>query len=232
MKYLISIKWSNGEKSLVLLTLFLFSCQILLSNTMAGQLGAIEQQENFLSFVNLGFNQFTSTGINRILFITSFFILCPKAEALIPQSFVFTASYLVAEWFTIHRFIEPNTYILNSLLLLSIFAIGLENILSRKLKIENSRYLLLFFAGLIHGSALGNELVNSGTSLSKPIATFFSYSLGLIAGEIVVLGVLFILFGKLLAEKPDYKKWIVNPISAALAIFSIYSIFRMLSLTN
>ncbi len=232
MKDLISIKWSNGDKSLVLLTLFLFSFQILLSNTMAGQLGAIRQPENFLSFVHLGFSQFTFTGINRILFITAFFILCPKSVALIPQSLVFTASYLIAEWFTIHGFIEPNTYILDSLVLLSIFAIGLENILARKLKVENTRYLLLFLAGLIHGSALGNDLVNSGTSLTNPIATFFSYSLGLISGEILVLGVLFILFGKLLAEKPDYKKWIVNPISAALAIFSIYSIAQMLSLTN
>ena len=232
MKYMMSMKWSKGEKSLVLLTTFLFTAQILLSNALPRQFGFVAQPTDFLSYLNLGYNHFTSSAYHHMLFALAFVLLCPKTEEVKQQAMAFTGSFLVIEWLTLQGFIATNTYILNSLVLLSVFFIAVENIFARKLKIDNNRYLFLVLFGFIHGAAMGNNLINTGASLQSPNFSFLAYSAGLVLGEVAILALLFLLIGKFLADKNYYKNLVVTPVSMALAAYSIYSLVQLLLVAN
>ena len=232
MKNIIAIKWSNGEKSLVLLIIFLFTAQILLSNSIPVQFGFVAQPAGFLSYLNLGYNQFTGAAFHHVMFALAFVLLCPKREEVVRQAVTFTTSYLITEWLTLQGFIAPNTYILNSLVLLSVFFIAVENIFARKLKIDNNRYLFLVLFGFIHGAAMGNNLINTGASLQSPNFSFLAYSAGLVLGEIAILALLFLLIGKFLSDKDYYKRLVVTPVSVALAAYSIYNVVQLLFVPN
>ena len=232
MKTIISIKWTNGEKSLALLTIFLLISQILLSNTLPLQFRFIAKPATFLSFLSLGYNQFTSTGLSHLFFAASFFLLCPKTDDVVKQTVAFTAGFLLTGWLTVSGVIATNAYILDSLVLLSVFFIALENIFARKLKIENTRYLFLLFFGLVHGAAFGNTLFNTGVATGSPIFSFFSYAAGLMLGEITILALMFLIAGKFLSDKSYYKQRVVNPLSVGLAVYSIYNLVKLVLVTN
>jgi hypothetical protein len=232
MKTTTSLKWSNAEKSLILLIVFLFAYQILLSNSSSVTISVVTQPGSFLSLFNMGYKQFTSGGMNSMLFVLSFFLLCPKKEEANRQALIFTGSFLFAELLTIYEIIQPNTYILNSLVFLTILFIAAENVFARKLKIESTRCLFVFLFGLIHGSSLGNFLVNTGATANSRMFSFLSYSVGLIIGEISVLAILFLAITKLFATKSYYKIAIGNPLSLALVGYSLYNVVRLLLIPN
>jgi hypothetical protein len=232
MKTITSLKWSSGEKSLIMLTVFLFTYQILLSNSPSIQLSAVTQRGSFLSLFDMGFKQFTTGGVKSMLFVLSFFLLCPKKKDASRQAFIFAGSFLFSELLTVFGFVEPNTYILNSLVFLTILFIAAENVFARKLKIESTRSLFVFLFGLIHGTSLGNALVNSGAAEASPLFSFFSYSVGLVMGELSVLGILLLVIGKLFADKSYYKIAIANPLSLGLVAYSIYNVVRLLTMPN
>jgi hypothetical protein len=232
MKTLISTKWSNGEKNLILLTVFLLMGQMLLSSSLPAQIGFVSKPTTFLSYVNLGYTQFTTVGLNHILFTLAFFLLSPTPTDITKQAINFTACYLAMQWLTIQGIFAINAYIGNSLVLLSVFFIAMENIFARKLKIEGNRQLIIALSGMVHGAAMGNSILALPGAVSTPNFSFLSYSAGLLLGEIAVLAVLFLLIGKLLAEKEYYKKLVVTPVSLALAAYSIYGVVQLLIVPN
>ena len=232
MKTIISTKWSNSEKYLLLLTVFLLMGQMLLSGSLPLQFGYISQPSTFLSYVNLGFNRFIGAGFNHAAFTLAFFLLSPKSGDVLRQAINFSAFFLCTEFLTLQGMISTNTYILNSLVLLSVFFVAMENIFARKLKIDDSRHLLLSICGLIHGAAMGNMLLNSGAGNPASVSSFVSFSTGMLLGEILLLAGLFVVVAKFLSTKDYYKRLIVTPVSVILAAYSIYEVFQLLIVPN
>ena len=232
MKTIISIKWSNSEKYLVLLTGFLLMGQMLLSGSLPVKFGYIAQPFTFLSYVNMGFTRFLNTGFNHATFTVAFFLLSPKTGDILRQALNFSAFFLLMELLVVQGMIATNAYILNSLVLLSVFFVALENIFARKLRIDNSRHLLLAICGLVHGAVLGNTLLNSGTANPASIFSYAGFSTGLLLGEIFLLAALFVVVAKFLSTKDYYKRLVVNPVSLLLAAYCIYEVVQLLVVPN
>ena len=116
--------------------------------------------------------------------------------------------------------------------LLSVFFVTLENIFARKLKIDNTRHLLVAICGMIHGAAMGNMFLNSGAADPAALFSFASFSTGLLLGEISILAALFVVVGKFLATKDYYKRSIVTPVSLLLATYCIYEVFQLVVVPN
>ncbi|MES2892141.1 MAG: HupE/UreJ family protein [Bacteroidota bacterium] len=232
MKHIISMKWSNSEKYLVLLTVFLLMGQMLLSGSLPVKFGFIAQPATFLSYVNLGYTRFITAGFYHGAFTLAFFLLSPKTEDIVRQAISFAACFLVAELLTLQGMVSTNAYILQSLVLLSVFFVSLENIFARKLKIDNTRHLLVAACGLVHGAAIGNMFLNSGAADPTALFSYASFSTGLLLGEVSILAALFVVVGKFLATKEFYKRLVVTPVSLLLAGYCLYEVFKLVVVPN
>ena len=232
MKTFTSIKWSNAEKYLALITVFLLTSQMLLPGSLPVHLGYIAQPSTFLSNVHLGFTSFVKTHANHTSFTLAFFLLSPKTGDIIRQACVFSAFFLGMEFVALQEMMGMNPYILHTLVLLSVFFVAMENISARKLKIEQSRYVLLAIGGLLHGASLGNTLLHSGGSNAASFFSYASFSTGVLLAELAVLAALFVVVAKFLSTKDYYKRLIVTPVSLLLATYCTYEVIQLIIVPN
>ena len=119
-----------------------------------------------------------------------------------------------------YGFISPPTHIVEPIIALSIMFIAIENIISEQLK--PSRIIIVFVFGLIHGMGFANVLTELGLPHNQFLTSLLTFNLGVELGQIAVIILAWFLIGKWFNKKSWYRKRIVIPISAIIAIIAIY----------
>ena len=173
-----------------------------------------------LEFIYLGYIHVFPFGYDHILFIISIFLISSNLKSGIIQCSLFTLAHSITLIISTLGLYIPNSNIIEPLISFSIVVTAIENILFDKIKL--SRYILVFFFGLIHGLGFANALIEAGISNTHLITSLLAFNLGVEIGQLAVIFFCYFTFIKWFRDKTWYKSRIVYPISAAIACIALF----------
>jgi len=171
-------------------------------------------------YLELGYTHIIPLGLDHILFVVCLFFLSLKLKTVIWQATAFTIAHSITLGLAMYDIISPPTYIVEPVIALSIMFVAIENIISDQLR--PSRILIVFAFGLIHGMGFASVLTDLGLPEDKFLLSLLTFNLGVELGQISVILLAWLLIGKWFSSKPWYKKRVVIPISAVIALISLY----------
>jgi hypothetical protein len=211
----------KNKHSFVFIGLFLL---LIFSQTLSAHtttdLSKFSRTDVVLIYLKLGFTHIIPLGIDHILFVLSLFFLNPKLKVVIWQATAFTVAHSITLGLAMYGLISPPTYIIEPVIALSIMFVAIENIISDELK--PSRILIVFGFGLIHGMGFASVLTDLGLQKNQFLTSLLTFNLGVELGQIAVILLSWFLIGKWFHKKNWYRKRIVIPISAVIAVIALY----------
>lgn len=232
MNISISNRWAITPLTGALFVFTLFFLQSLLSTTVFPGIAFNVKPDSAFSYAYMGYNQFTTSGLGHLFFLVAIFLISPKASTMLVQVGVFTIALMLSMVVTFTRLIETSEYVVRAFIYFSILAIVIENLSVKKLKLISARFYLVFLIGLVHGASLAHTFTDMLAPEKVRIFSASLYTIGLIAGEISVVGVLVISITTFFADKEYYQKKVLVPISILLGLFAVYGIIQELMITN
>ena len=178
-------------------------------------------------YLKLGYNHILPMGLDHILFVLSLFMLSPKLKPLLWQATAFTIAHSITLGLAMYHIISPPANIVEPVIALSILYVSLENIFSPRLKV--SRIGIVFLFGLVHGMGFAGALGKLGLPQNSYLLSLVMFNLGVELGQLTIILSAYFLLGKWFGNKPYYRKRIVIPVSAVIAMVSaIWTVQRIL----
>jgi len=158
--------------------------------------------------------------LDHILFILSLFLLSPKLKPVLWQATAFTVAHSVTLGLAMYHVITPPAKIVEPVIAMSIMYVALENIFSPKLK--TSRIGVVFLFGLVHGMGFAGALGHLGLPKDAYLTCLVMFNLGVELGQLTVILTAYFLLARYFGDKPYYRKRIVIPLSAIIALIACY----------
>ncbi|MBA3664819.1 MAG: HupE/UreJ family protein [Bacteroidetes bacterium] len=180
----------------------------------------LSRTDVFFIYLELGFTHIIPLGFDHILFILSLFLLSPKLKTIIWQATAFTVAHSITLGLAMFGLVSAPSHIVEPIIALSIMFVAIENIITDKLK--PTRVLIVFAFGLIHGLGFAGVLKDLGLPKKEYVNALISFNVGVELGQITIIVAAWLLFGKWFNKKPWYRKFIVNPLSAVIALIALY----------
>jgi HupE / UreJ protein len=183
-----------------------------LANMPRGEIAAL--------YFQLGFKHILPLGLDHILFVVCLYLLNPKLKSVLWQATAFTVAHSITLGLAMYGVISPTGSIVEPIIALSIFFVAAENMITDQLK--PTRVLMVFAFGLIHGLGFAGVLGELGLPKGEFATALILFNVGVELGQIVVILALWLLIGLWFSEKSWYRKRIVMPISAVIAVVAVY----------
>jgi hypothetical protein len=178
-------------------------------------------------YLKLGYNHILPMGLDHILFVLSLFMLSPKLKPLLWQATAFTVAHSITLGLAMYHIISPPANIVEPLIALSILYVSLENIFSPRLKA--SRIGIVFLFGLVHGMGFAGALGKLGLPQGAYLLSLVMFNIGVELGQLTIILSAYFLMGKWFGNKSYYRRLIVIPVSAIIAIVSaVWTVQRLL----
>jgi hypothetical protein len=203
----------------ITLMLILIS-QPLWAHVVVGELEKMSKSSAALVYLGLGYKHILPLGFDHILFILSLFLLSPKLKPVLWQATAFTLAHSVTLGLTMYHVISPPSSIIEPVIAISIMYVALENIFSPKLKA--SRIGVVFIFGLVHGMGFAGALGHLGLPKDAYLTCLVMFNLGVELGQLTVILTAYFLLARWFGDKPYYRKRIVIPLSAIIAVIALY----------
>ncbi len=200
--------------------LLLLVSQPLWAHVVVGELEKMSKSSAALVYLGLGYKHILPLGFDHILFILSLFLLSPKLKPVLWQATAFTVAHSVTLGLAMYHVITPPTRIVEPVIALSIMYVALENIFSPKLK--TSRIGVVFLFGLVHGMGFAGALGHLGLPKDAYLTCLVMFNLGVELGQLTVILAAYFLLARYFGDKPYYRKRIVIPLSAIIAVIACY----------
>ena len=172
------------------------------------------------TYLVAGFEHILPKGLDHILFILGIFLLSVRIRPLLWQVTMFTVAHTITLGLTMHGIIALPDNIVEPLIALSIAYIGLENIFARRL--HNSRLLLVFAFGLLHGMGFAGVLKEFGLPADAFMIALISFNVGVELGQLAVIALAFLTVGLWFGRREWYRHAVVMTGSAAIAVIGLY----------
>lgn len=175
------------------------------------------------NYIVYGFEHILPKGLDHILFILGLFLFSTKFKPLLWQITMFTVAHTITLGLAMNGIIQLPANIVEPLIALSIAYVGIENVFSKKLR--NSRLVLVFVFGLLHGLGFASVLADFGMPDDAFVTALISFNVGVELGQLAIIAGAFILVGYWFGKKRWYKRRITNPASmiiAGIALFWFY----------
>ncbi|MBP2550986.1 hypothetical protein J2858_003926 [Neorhizobium galegae] len=169
-----------------------------------------------VDYLQLGFTHILPGGPDHVLFVTGLVLLSTRLRPLITQITAFTVAHCLTLLLALQGVIALPGSVVEPLIALSISYVAAENILVRQM--TPWRPLLVFGFGLMHGLGFAGVLTELGLPANYRLAAVIAFNLGVEAGQLAVVGLLFGLVLFWWKDKPWYRNRIVQPLSAAIAL--------------
>lgn len=173
-----------------------------------------------LFYLKLGFTHIIPQGLDHILFVIGLCLLSNKVKVILWQATAFTVAHSITLALSMKNIIVAPSAIVEPIIALSILFVAIENLLLSDLK--PWRILLVFLFGLIHGLGFASSLNEIGLPRNKFALSIISFNIGVELGQITIILAVFALLVLPFGKKPYYKRWVVYPISIAIAIMAFY----------
>src|ERR1700759_4105710 len=178
-------------------------------------------------YLKLGYNHILPLGLDHILFVLSLFMLSPKLKPLLWQATAFTVAHSITLGLAMYHLITPPANIVEPAIALSILYVSLENIFSPQLKA--SRIGVVFLFCLVLGIGFVGALGKLGLPQDAYLLSLVMFNLGVELGQLTIILSAYFLLGKWFGNKPYYRKRVVIPVSAIIAIIaSVWTAQRIL----
>ena len=207
-------------KPILLLGALFFLAHTASGHVVVGELEKMSKTDAAILYLKLGYQHIVPQGLDHILFVLSLYLLSPKLKPVLKQATAFTVAHSITLGLAMYKIITPNTYWVELMIALSILYVAIENIFSSKLK--SSRIAIVFLFGLLHGLGFANALNDLGLPKESYLESLVLFNVGVELGQLTIIAGAFFLFGKWFGNKPYYRKYIVVPMSVAIAITAGY----------
>jgi hypothetical protein len=171
-------------------------------------------------YLKLGFYHIVPNGFDHILFVAGLCLLNRHIKIILWQATAFTVAHSITLALSMKNVIVAPGSIVEPIIAMSILFIAIENLLLNELK--PWRIVLVFTFGLIHGLGFASSLNEIGLPRNKFFLSVFSFNAGVELGQIAVILFMFLLFVHPFGTKTNYRKQIVYPLSAAIALVAFY----------
>lgn len=179
-------------------------------------------------YIILGFLHILPKGLDHILFILGLFFFSSALKPLFWQITMFTLAHTLTLGLSINGFISLPPNIVEPLIALSIVYIGIENIISRRLR--NSRLLVVFLFGLLHGLGFASVLADFGLPNDAFVTALISFNVGVELGQLAIILAAFLTIGFWFRTKSWYRAFISIPASLLITTIAIVWFIQRLDL--
>lgn len=179
--------------------------------------------QRFIKYLKSGFVHIIPMGIDHILFVLGLFLATLQMSKLFWQVTTFTVAHSITLALAATGMISLSADIVEPLIALSIAYVAYENI--RKTEVDNSRLVLIFVFGLLHGLGFASVLQEFGLPTQSFIASLFAFNLGVEIGQLTVIAAAFCLLFWL-RNKPSYRMFVQIPASAIIGLIGLYWTFE------
>ncbi len=210
---------SKGRYPLSIATLFLISTTVY-AHTVNYALEGQPTSAVFSYYVKLGFEHILPEGLDHILFVVGLYLLSPKLKTIIWQATAFTVAHTITLILSMKNIIVAPPDIVEPIIALSIVFIAVENLITSTL--QPWRIALVFAFGLVHGLGFASALNELGIPRDAFFSSLLSFNVGVELGQISVILLCYLLFGRWFSEKEWYKNRVVVPLSLAIAAMALY----------
>jgi hypothetical protein len=136
------------------------------------------------------------------------------------QASAFTIAHSITLGLALFGKISVPSHIIEPIIALSIFFVAAENMITEKLK--STRIIIVFAFGLIHGLGFSSVLSDLGLPKKEFLNGLISFNIGVELGQLAIIIFAWYLCVKWVHQKPWYRKWVVHPLSAIIALTAIY----------
>lgn len=194
----------------------LLASQPLWAHAVVGELEKMSKTDAAALYLVLGYQHILPLGFDHILFVLSLFLLSPKLKPVLWQATAFTIAHSVTLGLAMYNVIKIPSAVIEPLIALSIMYVALENIFSPRLK--TSRIGVVFVFGLVHGLGFAGALGSLGLPQNAYLLSLIMFNVGVELGQLTVILLAFFLLAKWFGNKPYYRKAIVIPLSAIIAL--------------
>ncbi|MCE9610748.1 MAG: HupE/UreJ family protein [Chthoniobacter sp.] len=185
--------------------------------TAAGNSG--DAWATFRNFLRDGFFHVLPEGLDHILFVLGLFLLSRTWRPLLLQVTTFTVAHSVTLALATLGWVHIRSSIVEPLIALSIAAVALENIFHPRY--TGWRLLVVFGFGLVHGLGFASGLGDRHLPAASLATGLVGFNLGVEAAQVAVITLAF-LATTWLPDPVRYRRWIVIPGSAAIALTGLY----------
>ena len=172
------------------------------------------------TYIIAGFEHILPRGLDHILFILGIFLLSVKMRPLLWQVTMFTVAHTITLGLAMNGVISLPDNIVEPLIALSIAYIGMENIFARSL--HNSRLLLVFCFGLLHGMGFAGVLRDFGMPADAFVTALISFNVGVELGQLAIITLAWLAVGLWFSRRDWYRQVVVMSGSAAIAVTGLY----------
>ncbi len=167
-----------------------------------------------------GFEHILPMGLDHILFILGLYLFSTRIRPLLWQVTMFTLAHTITLGMAMYGLVELPANIVEPLIALSIAYVGLENIWHKKL--ANSRLVLVFAFGLLHGLGFASVLTDFGMPKDDFAVALISFNIGVEFGQLAVILGAWLLTGLWFGNKPWYRQVVAFPASLAISVVALY----------
>lgn len=171
-------------------------------------------------YLTLGVSHIIPNGFDHILFIVGLCLLSTNIKTILWQATAFTVAHSITLALSMKSLIVAPGAIVEPIIALSILFVAVENILLRELK--PWRVLVVFVFGLIHGMGFASALNEIGLPRNKFFTSIISFNAGVEIGQVAVIAGVFVLVIMPFGKKEWYRKYVVYPLSACIALVAAY----------
>ena len=167
-----------------------------------------------------GFEHIIPMGLDHILFIVGIFLLSTRMRPLLWQVTMFTVAHTITLGLSMNGVINLPANIVEPLIALSIAYIGFENIHHKTL--HNSRLLIVFAFGLLHGMGFASVLQEFGMPADAFLTALISFNIGVEIGQLAIILLGFLTVGFWFSKKAWYRQVVIIPGSFVIAVTGLY----------
>tara|TARA_B100000886_G_scaffold335272_1_gene292089 strand:- start:791 stop:1948 length:1158 start_codon:yes stop_codon:yes gene_type:complete len=176
---------------------------------------------SFSKFFVLGVQHIIPKGLDHILFIFGLFLFSTSLKKLITQITIFTIAHSITLIFVSLSLMKINPQIVEPIIALSIFYVGLENIFKNYIK-EYLRYVIILFFGLLHGLGFALVLSDIGYRSSGLFINLISFNIGIEVAQISIVLILYLLITINFANNKNYRIYFQIPSSMLISTIGLY----------
>jgi len=171
-------------------------------------------------YILTGFDHIVPKGLDHILFILGIFLLSTKLKPLAWQVTMFTVAHSITLSLSMFNVISLPASIVEPIIALSIAYIGLENLFAHKL--NNSRLVLVFAFGLLHGLGFASVLADFGMPESRYAAALIGFNIGVELAQLAILFAAYFSITIWFTSKEKFHNYITVPGSVAIGVVGLY----------
>lgn len=187
---------------------------------LAGALRVRGWPEVARDYLALGFTHIVPKGLDHILFVLGLFLLSTRWQPLLAQVTAFTVAHSITLALTMLGIFSLSPAIVEPLIAASIAYVAVENILTSRL--QPWRLAVVFGFGLLHGMGFAGVLQEIGLPRGEFLTGLIAFNVGVECGQLTVIALAFILIRSWSRDKPWYRRRVMVPASAAIALVGLY----------